>query len=92
MNKEDLVKEVAKKTKVTQKEVGEILNSVIEVIEKNVSKGKKITLVGFGTFEAKKRASRVARNPQTNVPLTIPERTVPVFTPGKAFKTLVNKK
>lgn len=92
MNKEDLVKEVAKKTRVTQKEVSEILNATIEVIQKNVTKGKKITLVGFGSFEAKKRAARVARNPQTNVPLTIPERTVPVFSAGKAFKEMVNKK
>ncbi|HBG49070.1 MAG TPA: DNA-binding protein, partial [Cyanobacteria bacterium UBA9971] len=65
MNKEELVQEVAKKAKVTQKEAAEVLSTLIEVVEKTVSKGKKVTLVGFGTFEARKRAARTGRNPQT---------------------------
>jgi len=48
MNKEDLVKEIAKKTKLSQKDISEILNATIEAITKTVSKGKKVTLVGFG--------------------------------------------
>lgn len=92
MNKEELVQEVAKKAKITQKEASEIIASFIDVVEKTVSKGKKVTLVGFGTFEARKRAQRTGRNPQTGKEITIPSRTVPVFTAGKKFKELVNKK
>ena len=63
----------------------------MEVIEKTVAKGKKVTLVGFGTFQAKRRAERVGRNPQTGKELKIPEKTVPAFTAGKDFKEKVNK-
>ena len=91
MNKEELVQEVAKKAKTTQKEVAEILTVLMETIEKTVSKGKKVTLVGFGTFEAKKRAERTGRNPQTGGEIQIPAKTVPTFTAGKKFKEVVNK-
>ncbi len=92
MNKEELVQEIAKKAKYTQKEVAEILKVTLEVVEKTVAKGKKVTLVGFGTFQAKKRAARTGRNPQTGAEIEIPEKTVPTFSPGKAFKERVNKK
>ena len=91
MNKEELVQEVAKKAKVTQKEASEVLSVLIEVVEKTVSKGKKVTLVGFGTFEARKRAARTGRNPQTGKEIKIPAKTVPAFTAGKKFRELVNK-
>jgi len=91
VNKEELVQEIAKKAKVTQKEAAEVLSTLIEVVEKTVSKGKKVTLVGFGTFEARKRAARTGRNPQTGKEIKIPAKTVPAFTAGKKFKELVNK-
>lgn len=92
MNKEELVQEVAKKAKVTQKEAVEVLNSFIETVQKSVSKGQKVTLVGFGTFEARKRAARIGRNPQTGKELKIAAKTVPAFSAGKKFKTVVNGK
>ena len=92
MNKEELVQEIAKKSNVTQKEASEVLGALIETIQKTVSKGKKVTLVGFGTFESRKRAARVGRNPQTGKELKIPARTVPAFSGGKKFKEAVNKK
>jgi len=91
MNKEELVQEIAKKAKVTQKEAAEILSVTLEVITKTVSKGKKVTLVGFGTFEARKRAARTGRNPQTGKEIKIPAKTVPAFSAGKKFKEIVNK-
>ncbi len=91
MNKEELVQEVAKKAKATQKDVSEVLSAFVDVVEKSVSKGKKVTLVGFGTFEARKRAARTGRNPQTGKEIKIPAKTVPTFTAGKKFKELVNK-
>ncbi|MEI8388805.1 MAG: HU family DNA-binding protein [bacterium] len=90
MNKEELVKEVAKKTKMSQKEVAEIIGATVEMITKTVSKGKKVTLVGFGTFEARKRAARTGRNPQTGAELKIAAKTVPAFSAGKKFKEIVN--
>jgi DNA-binding protein HU-beta len=92
MNKEELVQEVAKKTKTAQKDVAEILGVTLELIEKTVAKGKKVTLVGFGTFEPRTRAARTGRNPQTGAALKIPAKTVPAFSAGKKFKELVGKK
>ena len=89
MNKEELVKEVSKKSKVSQKAVAGILSATLETIEKTVSKGKKVTLVGFGTFESRKRAARTGRNPQTGATLKIAAKKVPAFSAGKKFKELV---
>ena len=91
MNKEELVKEISKKAKVSQKQASDIVTITLETIEKTVSKGKKVTLVGFGTFEARKRASRTGRNPQTGKEIKIPAKTVPAFSAGKKFKEMVNK-
>jgi len=92
MNKEELVQEIAKKAKVTQKDAGEVLGALVDTIQKTVAKGKKVTLVGFGTWEARKRAARTGRNPQTGKEIKIPAKTVPVFSAGKKFKTTVNGK
>jgi DNA-binding protein HU-beta len=89
VNKEELIQEVAKKTKSSQKDVGTILATLLETIEKSVSKGKKVTLVGFGTFESRKRAARAGRNPQTGATIKIPAKSVPAFTAGKKFKEMV---
>lgn len=89
MNKEDLVKEVSKKLKVSQKSVSDVISATLETIEKTVSKGKKVTLVGFGTFEPRKRAARTGRNPQTGAEIKIAAKTVPTFSAGKKFKELV---
>ena len=89
MNKDELVKEIAKKASVSQKAASDILSATLEVIEKTVAKGKKVTLVGFGTFEARKRAARTGRNPQTGEEIEIPASKVPAFKPGKALKDAV---
>ena len=90
MNKEELVKAVAASAKLSQKETAEVIAATIETIQKTVSKGKKVTLVGFGTFEARKRAARVGRNPQTGKEIKIAAKTVPAFSAGKKFRTVVN--
>ena len=89
MNKEELVKEVSKKAKVSQKATADILAATLDSIQKTVAKGNKVTLVGFGTFEARKRAARTGRNPQTGATLKIAAKTVPAFTAGKKFKDQV---
>ena len=92
MNKEELVVEVSKKAKVSQKEAASVLSALVETVEKTVSKGKKVTLVGFGTWESRKRAARNGRNPQSGKAIKIPAKTVPVFSAGKKFKEVVNGK
>ena len=92
MNKEELVKAVATSAKLSQKDTAEIISATIETIQKTVSKGKKVTLVGFGTFEPRKRAARVGRNPQTGKEIKIAAKTVPAFSAGKKFKEMVKKK
>ena len=89
MNKEELVKEVSKKSKVSQKATADILAATLETIQKTVSKGKKVTLVGFGTFEPRKRAARNGRNPQTGKEIEIAASKVPAFKAGKALKDAV---
>ena len=89
MNKEELVKEVAKKAKVSQKAAGDVLSAAIDTVQKTVAKGKKVTLVGFGTFEARKRKARTGRNPQTGAAIKIAAKTVPAFSAGNRFKDAV---
>ncbi len=89
MNKEELVKEVSKNANVSQKAASDVISATLETIQKTVSKGKKVTLVGFGTFEARKRSARNGRNPQTGATIKIAAKTVPAFSAGKKFKELV---
>jgi DNA-binding protein HU-beta len=91
MNKEELVQEVAKQTKSSQKDVAEIIACALDTIEMSVSKGHKVTLVGFGTFEKRQRQARTGRNPKTGEAITIDAKSVPAFTAGKKFKELVSR-
>ena len=92
MNKEELVAEISKKASVSKKEASEVLSAWVDTIQKTVSKGGKVTLVGFGTFESRKRAARIGRNPQTGKELKIAAKKVPAFSAGKKFKSIVSGK
>ena len=89
MNREDLVKELSKVTKLSQKTVNDLLTTFFDSVEQAVSRGEKVTLVGFGTFERKERAARQGRNPQTGAIIQIEAKKVPTFVAGKHFKELV---
>ncbi len=91
MNKAELVEAMATKTGETKKSAEASLNAFIEVVTDSLKKGEKIQLVGFGSFEVRKRASRKGRNPQTGEELKIPASKAPVFKAGKALKEIVNK-
>ena len=92
MNKSDLIAAVAAKTGSTKKDAEASINSFVEVVTKALEKGDKVQLVGFGSFEVRKRAARKGRNPQTKEEIKIPASKAPVFKAGKALKELVNKK
>ena len=89
MNKEELVAEISKGAKVSKKDAAAVLAATLETIQKTVKKGDKVTLVGFGTFESRKRAARIGRNPQTGKEIKIAAKKVPAFSAGKKFKELV---
>ena len=92
MNKTELIAAAAKECGLTQTDVYKVLNDgIIPVIEKAVANGEKVQMVGFGTFEARFRAGRSGRNPQTGESIFIQDSKVPAFKPGKEFKALLNK-
>ena len=92
MNKADLVAEIAKKSGLTKASAENAVNSFIEVVSKQLAKGDKISLVGFGTFGVTKTAARTGKNPRTQETIKIPAGKRPKFSPGKALKDMVNKK
>ena len=91
MNKEEMVNALSQKIGITKKESEIALDAVLEIISDTVASGDKVQIVGFGTFEAKERAPRTGRNPKANLPVYIPARRVPYFTPGKVLKSRVDR-
>ena len=93
MNKAELVEAMAKKASLSKKDAEAGLNAVIDVVKKELSnkKGdKKVSLVGFGTFEVSERKARTGRNPQTGATIKIKASKSPKFKAGKALKDAVN--
>lgn len=89
MTKADLIGEVAKKCSMTKKDAGKVVETILGVVETALAKGQKVQLVGFGTFEVRKRAARRGRNPQTGAPIKIAASKVPAFKAGKNLKESV---
>jgi DNA-binding protein HU-beta len=90
MNKSELVAEVAKRTDRSKADVARVLDQAIAAIRETVARGERVSLVGFGTFEKRRRNRRVARNPRKpDVPIAVPARDVPSFQPGQAFRQAV---
>ena len=92
MNKKELVVAVAEATGLTQKDVEKALKALTGAVVETVAAKGKVQLIGFGTFEARERAARTGKNPQTGKDIKIAAATVPAFKPGKAFKDAVNVK
>ena len=92
MNKTELVAKVAEKAMVPKKDTDAVVKLLLEEIKATVAKGESVQLIGFGTFEPRKRDARTGYNMQTGKAMKIPARTVPAFKAGKAFKEAVNPK
>jgi DNA-binding protein HU-beta len=92
MNKAELIGAVAKKLNASRKDAEKAVNAVFDTITETLQKGDKVQMVGFGAFEAKKRATHSGFNPRTNEPMEIPETVLPQFKAGKALKEAINKK
>lgn len=91
MNKQELIKKVAQEAELTQKEAAAALDSALAAVKAAVAEGDKVQLIGFGTFETKKREARVGRDPRTGKEVQIEAAVLPAFKAGKAFKDAVNK-
>jgi DNA-binding protein HU-beta len=90
MNKADFVGAVAELADLSKADAGRAVDAMIEVVKKALKKGDTVSLVGFGTFEVRKRAARTGRNPQTGEALKIKASKNPSFKAGKALKDAVN--
>ncbi|MCK4306597.1 HU family DNA-binding protein [candidate division WOR-3 bacterium] len=89
MKKADLVSKVASDAGITKKAAECAINAFMGGVSNALSKGDKVTLVGFGTFSVRKRASRKARNPRTGTPINVPAKKVPKFQAGAKLKDAV---
>ena len=90
MNKTELVAAIAAQAGISKKDAENALKAFIDVTSKELKKGGKVQLVGFGTFEVAKRAAREGRNPQTGATMKIKASKAPKFKAGKALKDYVN--
>ena len=90
VNKKELIDIVAKKSGMTKTETESLVTIALETIVESVAKGDRVTLVGFGSFEARERKARYRRNPQSGERLYIPPSRIPTFSVGNFFKTKVN--
>ena len=91
MTKSELIASVSEKTEMTKKDAEKAITAVIDSITEALSKGDKVQLVGFGTFEVRDRAARTGINPQTQQKIKIAATKTPAFKAGSTLKEAVAK-
>ena len=91
MNKKDLITEITEETGMTKKDVATVVDATFDKITTAMASGEKVQLVGFGTFETRKRGERTGKNPRTGEEVKIAACKAPAFKAGKALKDAVNK-
>ena len=91
MNKTELVAAVAAKTEMSKKNAEKAVAAVLETVAETLAAGEKVQLVGFGTFEAREREARIAKNPRTGETVEVAASRGPAFKAGQALKTKVAK-
>ena len=90
MNKSELVAIMAEKASLSKKDAEGALNTFVDAVKDAVKKNDKVQLVGFETFESRKREAREGKNPQTGEKIKIAACNSPAFKPGKGFKDYIN--
>ena len=90
MNKAEFISAVADEAGSSKSDASAHVEAMINVVTNALKSDNEVTLVGFGTFKAKKRDARTGRNPRTGESIQIKASTVPSFTAGKAFKDALN--
>lgn len=89
MNKADLIAELADRMDGDVQRATDALENTLDIIVRKVAAGESITVMGFGIFEKRARAARVARNPHTGESIPVPPTYTPAFRPGQYFKAVV---
>ena len=89
MNKSELIKALAEKAEITQKDAAKALDAVVDTIQAALAKGDKVQIIGFGSFEVRDRKERTVISPATREEITVPATKVPAFKPGKSLKEAV---
>lgn len=93
MNKAGLIEKISNDMSLNKKQVEDVIENLINIIIAELQAGRKVNLVGFGTFEARKRHTRGGVNPQRpNERIQIPEVTVAKFKTGKTLKDALKSK
>ncbi|WP_443873610.1 HU family DNA-binding protein [Megasphaera sp.] len=92
MNRVGLIAAVADQAQLTKKDAKKAVEAVFSTISNSLTKGDKVRIIGFGTFEVRDRKGREGRNPHTNEPIQIEASKTPAFKAGKQLKDLVNGK
>lgn len=90
MNKAELIDELTAKLKTDRRQATAAVENVVDTIVRAVHKGDSVTITGFGVFEQRRRAARVARNPRTGETVKVRPTSVPAFRPGAQFKAVVS--
>jgi DNA-binding protein HU-beta len=90
MTKNELVRELAEDFELPRKQVGELMEAILDKITNTLKAGDKVQLTPFGQFRIRDRAARIARNPQTGEPVKVPAKRVLKFTAGKPLKEAVS--
>lgn len=89
MNKPEVINAIAKRTGVKKRQVALVMNAFFGLVGETLQQGRKMKIVGFGTFETHTRKTRTVTVPTTGEVARVPNRTVPVFRPGKDLKDAV---
>lgn len=92
MNKDKLIKTVARKLNKHNSEVQDVLDTALDMIIGELAEGKTVKLVGFGSFEVRNRAARTGRNPRTGSDIHIPATKTPAFSAGKKLRDAVKRR
>ena len=92
MNKADIVAELSRRMDIDQNTATNALENILDIIVRSVERNESVTIMGFGTFERRDRAARVARNPHTGEAVPVAPTQVPMFRPGQYFRAVVKGK
>ena len=90
MNKAELIEVLTEKLDTDRRHANDAVEHLIDAIVRAVQKGESVTITGFGVFERRRRAARVARNPRTGETVRVKPTSVPAFRPGAQFKAIVS--
>ena len=89
MNKTELIAAVAAKSELSKKDAEKAVKAVFDAVTEELAAGKKVQLIGFGTFEVRERAAKEARNPRTGETVKVAACKVPAFKAGAALKDAI---